>query len=53
MENDKNKDGKLTKDEMSAFQQTRFTEFDLNKYEVLDKDENQKMAQKLSERKRP
>lgn len=53
MEGDKNKDGKLTKDELPAFQQTRFAEFDLNKDGVLDKDEIEKMAHKLSERKRP
>ena len=53
MEGDKNKDGTLTKDELPLNLQARFAEFDLNKDGVLDKDEIQKMAEKLSERKRP
>jgi hypothetical protein len=53
MEGDKNKDGKLTKDELPLNLQSRFEEFDLNKDGILDKDEIQKMAEKLSERKRP
>ena len=53
MEGDKNKDGQLTKEELPAFLQMSFAEFDLNKDGVLDKAEIEKMAQKLSERKRP
>ncbi len=37
----------------TAFLQTRFVEFDLNKDAVLDSDEFQKMTEKLSECKRP
>ena len=40
-------------DILPANLQARFAEFDPNKDEVLDKDEIKKMAEKLSERKRP
>jgi len=53
MESDKSKDGKLSKEELPSNLQARFAEFDLNKDGVLDKDEIQKMAEKLSERKKP
>jgi hypothetical protein len=53
LEGDKNKDGKLTKEELPENLQARFAEFDLNKDGVLDADEIRKMAEKLSERKRP
>ena len=50
MEGDKNADGKLTKEELSPSLQSRFAEFDLNKDTELDKDEIQKAAKRLSER---
>jgi hypothetical protein len=52
MQGDKNKDGKLSKDELPEALQARFAEFDLNKDGVLDKDEIQKMAAILSQRKK-
>jgi hypothetical protein len=52
MDGDRNADGKLTKDELSSFVQPRFAEFDLNKDGVLDKDEIQKLAARLSERRK-
>lgn len=51
LEGDKNADGMLTKEELSAFLQPRFAEFDLNKDGILDKNELQKMAEALSQRK--
>ena len=53
MDGDKNKDGKLAKEELPPNLQARFAEFDLNKDAVLDKDEILKMGTMLSERKRP
>jgi Ca2+-binding EF-hand superfamily protein len=50
MEGDKNTDGKLTKEELPSSLQARFAEYDLNKDGVLDADEIQKAAVRLSER---
>lgn len=50
MDGDKNADGRLTKEELPSSLQARFSEFDLNKDGVLDANEVQKAAVKLSER---
>lgn len=52
MEGDRNKDGKLSKDELATDLQSRFAEFDLNKDGHLDKDEVLKMAEVLRQRRR-
>ncbi len=53
LDGDKNKDGKLTAEELHYSLRSRFAEFDLNKDGVLDKDELEKMSARLTERKRP
>jgi EF hand len=50
---DKDRDGKLSREELPAHLRPRFAEFDLNKDGFLDKDEIKKMADKLYERKNP
>jgi hypothetical protein len=51
LEGDKNADGKLTKEELSSFLQSRFAEFDLNKDGILDPNELKKMAEALTQKK--
>ena len=53
MDGDKNKDGRLTEDELPPKHRARLADYELNKDGVLDKDEHQKIATILGERKRP
>jgi len=52
MSNDKNKDGKLTKDELPERMQSMFDRIDTNKDKEIDKAELTKMAEKFNSRNR-
>ena len=52
MSNDKNKDGKLTKEELPERMQSMFDRIDTNKDKEIDKSELTKMAEKFNSRNR-